>query len=303
MRIYRASGLGGCIKAQAAAQLGFKALDTSKKMENYAREGALHEKSVIEGLGNVTDTQQEVTIPILKDVTIVGHIDGMWGGSVLEIKSMGKDPFKAWKSDGWNTQGHVQRYKWQVSCYMHALNQGLVFVVKNRDSGEIEIKYVDDPFYSMDEIMARVLEIEKWVRRGELPNECSSNNFPCPFYYLEQQKSLEIMEDEVLDDLVQMLEEARVAEKAAQARVKAARESIRESMGDREKVETENSKVTIYETKRKTLQVEKMKDDGIDVDPYYTETLYKNVRVTVKGGDDDRGTDEPGGDSGGTSSD
>jgi hypothetical protein len=302
VRVYRASGLGGCIKAQVAAQLGFTALDTSKKMENMAREGALHEGAVIASLGTVTDMQQEVTIPILRDVRIVGHIDGMWGGGVLEIKSMGKDAFKAWKEKRWETPGLVQKYKWQVSCYMHALNMPLRFIVKCRDSGEIDERYTDEPFYGMDEIMARVLEIEKWVRRGELPDECSVAQYPCPFYYLEQQKSLEIMEDEVLDDLVQMLEDARVAEKAAKARVKAARDSVEESLGDREKVETEKSKVTRYDTKRKSLDADKMKGDGIDVDKYYVETLYQNVRVTVKGGKDG-GTDEPGGDSGGTTSD
>jgi len=271
-------------------------------MENMAREGALHEKAVIDNLGSVTDTQQEVTIPILKDVSIVGHIDGIWGGSVLEVKSMGKDPYKAWIEKKWDTPGYVQKYKWQVSCYMHALNLGLVFVVKNRDNGEVKMEYVDEPFYGLDEIMGRVLEIEKWVRRGELPDECSVSQYPCPFYYLEQQKSLELMEDAVLDDLAVMLEEARVAEKAAKERVRVARVSIEDSLGERDRVETEKTKVTRYSQKRKRLDEDKMRGDGVEVDKYYVETLYKGVRVTVKGEDND-GETESGGDTGRTSSD
>jgi len=274
-------------------------------MENMAREGALHEKAVIIWLSDhdpVTDQQREVTVPILKDVTIVGHLDGIHKNEIVEIKSMGKDPFKAWIDKKWDTPGYVQKYKWQVSVYMHSLNMPLKFVVKCRDNGYVHIEHLEEPFYSMDDLMARVLEIEKWVRRGELPDECSVSQYPCPFYYLEQQKSLELMEDAVLDDLAVMLEEARVAEKAAKERVRVARVSIEDSLGERDRVETEKTKVTRYSQKRKRLDEDKMRGDGVEVDKYYVETLYKGVRVTVKGEDND-GETESGGDTGRTSSD
>lgn len=313
MRTYRASGLGGCIKAQVAAQLGFTALDTAKRMENMAREGALHELAVLGRLDEqgyeILDRQREVNIPILPGVEIVGHLDASTYDNkdsyVVEVKSMSPDAFKAWKKNKWDSKGLVERYKWQVSCYLHGMGDPykLMFVVKNRSSGEMEIEIVDDPFYTLDEIMGRVLEIEKWVRRGELPDECSVSMMPCPFYYLEQQRSLELMEDAVLDDLVEMYEEAKVAVKAADERVKAAREAIRESMGDREKVETEKSKVTLYQFKRRNLDVEKMKEAGINVDEYWVDKLFPGVRVTVKERADNGGTDESGGDPRGTETD
>ena len=158
-RVYRASGLGGCVKAQVAEQLGFTALDTSKRMENMAREGALHERAILSRLNEICEwdgrtelsgQQQEVTLPILKGVTIVGHLDGIANGSVIEVKSMGKDPYKVWKEKRWDTPGFVQKYKWQVSCYMQATVMPCTFIVKNRDTGEVSVEWVEDPFYGMD---------------------------------------------------------------------------------------------------------------------------------------------------------
>lgn len=309
MRVYRASGLGGCIKAQVAAQLGFRALDTEKKMENMAREGALHEGAVLRRLEEegyeVQDRQREVWLEVLPSVQILGHLDATTydkdNNYIIEVKSMAPDLFREYKEKSWAMPGFMQKYLWQVSCYMHAMpGYVCMFVVKNRSSGEMRVEPVVEPFYTMDQVMARVLEIEKWVRRGELPDECSVSQWPCPYYYLEQQKTLEIMEDAVLDDLCEMLEEARVAEKAAKERVKVARMTIDESLGERDRVETEKNKVTRYDIKRKMLDVEKMKGDGVEVDKYYRETLSKGVRVTVKGGTDEN---EPGGDTGGTATD
>jgi hypothetical protein len=299
-RMYRASALGGCLKAQIAEKLNFTAIDTSGKMERFANEGALHEEDVVRRLAIVEDRQREVTLELMPSVVVVGHLDGIFRAGdvshlqmprVLEVKSMSDDAFKKWKENGWDTAGLVQKYKWQVSVYMLATGLGLYFVVKNRNTGEWSEVLVDEPFYSKQDILSRVLEIEKWVRRGELPEECDVKNFPCPFYYLEQQESLELAEDEALEVVAIMYEECRKQVKAAELRQKEARRALDTALAGREKVTTAKAKVTYYEVKTKKLAVDKMKDDGVEVDKYYVEVIGKRLRVTVHE-DNDEGRDE-----------
>lgn len=304
MRVYRASGLGGCMKAQIAAHLGFTPLSTEKYMEDWAREGELHENEVVERLGDVTDRQLELTWDVLPSVQLQGHVDGVRHGAVFEVKSMSDDVYKAWLKHKWDAPGMVQKYKWQVSSYMMMLNMPLHFVAKNRNNGKIDEEFLDVPPYSKQAIFARIMEMEKWVRRGELPDECSVRNWPCPFVYLEQQLSLELAEDEILDELAQMYEEANLAVKVAETRKKEARKALDVGLGDREKVVTARSKVTYYEVKGSKVDVDKMEEDGIDVDKYRVQTIRKQLRVTVKhepdrdsAGDDGNGTqDSEGGD-------
>ena len=298
MRIYRASELGGCTKAQAAKQLGFMPLETERFFGALGHEGNLHEDDVIKREG-ATDSQLEVTLDVMPSVQIVGHVDGLLDPYVVEVKSMGKAAFDMWMASKWDTAGLVQKYKWQVSVYMIALNRPLKFIVKCRDNGQLDTCFVEAPFYDDKAILRRVVEIERWVRRGELPDECSDGSgnttrqFPCPFYYLEQQTTLEVTEDNVIDELARMYKDASLAVKVAETRKREARKALDQGLAGRERVVTALSKVTYYEVKTEKIDFNKMAEDGIDVNKYKVPTVGNRLRVTVK---DDGIGDEFGGD-------
>lgn len=300
MRIYRASGLGGCIKAQVAAQLEYTALKSGELDSNLSYEGNLHEDDIIARFYPEDVARQvEVNLDVMPNVVVQGHVDGL-SDHVVEVKSMGRDPYKAWLKDRWDTPGLVQKYKWQISVYMHATGLPCTLYVKCRDNGKIDIDNIDEPFYSLQEIRGRVLEIEKWVRRDELPVECDIKNFPCPFFYLEEQLSLDLMEDDTIDELARMYHDASMEVKRAEGKKKEARKALDTGMGDRDKVTTANSRVTYFVRKGSKVDLEKMREDGVDVKKYEVPTNVKQLRVTVK---DEDGSDESRGDGEGTQSD
>ncbi len=97
MRIYRASSLGSCTKAQVALHLGYTAQGTSDRMEALYARGNDHEDACVAAMNadgwNVYDAQAEVVIPISDTAQVVGHLDGKVHPAmgtlprVLEIKS------------------------------------------------------------------------------------------------------------------------------------------------------------------------------------------------------------------------
>lgn len=296
MRIYRASGLGGCMRAQIAEQLDYRAISTDKQMESFGREGQIHEDEVAARLGDVSRRQEEVALTLSPSFDVIGHIDGIRDGYLFEVKSMSKDEYGTWLEKRWDKTGLIQRYKWQTSVYMIALGLPMHFVVKCRDNGKIDESYVYQPFYSRQEILARVLAMETFVRKGELPDECDVVNWPCPFYYLHDEAPETYAEDEELDVFAQMYEDERLAVKVATGRQKEARKALDDSMAGRDKVTTEKVKVTYYQSKRRALDVSKMKEElGEDeVERFMKETISKGLRVTIrdedKGGKDGEGT-------------
>lgn len=299
MRVYRASALGGCVKAQVAGQLGFTPLSTEKHMEKFAIRGNAHEDEIAK-LENLVRRQEEVNLYVMPGVVVQGHIDGYNAitSHVVEIKSMMPDAWDAFKKTGWDTPGLVQKYKWQISSYMLALSRPALVIVSVVDPDDplrvwkTEKFLVSTPFYSNGDILRRVVEIERWVRRGELPDACSVDQFPCPFYYLHQQSSLEITEDDVIDEVAQMYKDAQVAVKTAETRKVEARKALDAALAGRERVVTKLSKVTYYEVNSKKVDIDKMREDGVDVGKYEVPIVGKRLRVTVKDENESRGDGE-----------
>ena len=289
MRVYRASALGGCMKAQVAEQLGMVALSTEKQMEDLGREGQLHEMEVIDRLRKsgaiVVDEQKEVDLEILPEVIVRGHIDAkslklekFW--RVLEVKSMGAAPYKAWMKTRWDTPGLVQKYKWQVSVYMLATTYPLLFAVKNRNTGKLDLSTVEEPFYTREQILARVLEMERYVRMGELPDTCDLM-FPCPYYYLHDQTSMEVTEDDAIEKLAIAYDEARSQNKLAENRRDEVRKALDIGLAGRDRVDTATVTVAYNSTSRVQPRYDLMKEDGV-YEKYVEVVEGKQLQVTVK---------------------
>lgn len=204
--IYRASGAGSCITALVAAMLGYKedrSTFTHDILMNAAKEGNLHEGAIVEELKRdygwrVYGGQDVVEVKVIPRVFVRGHIDGlcipkgMRNERLLEIKTMSRDRFKKWKALGDNVRERLlsddfYKYGWQISAYMYA-HDGMpaMYVVKNRDSGELMIEEIKLPPVSWKQIRTKIIQAEMWRKRGELP-DCegsSGEKFFCPYPYL-----------------------------------------------------------------------------------------------------------------------
>ena len=207
--IYRASGIGYCLTRIVAYMLDYKEAPgqfQNKILTDAAREGNLHETSIIDRLiedgYRIDETQTEVELQIFPRVYIRGHTDGIafppraQKPRALEVKTMSKDRFKKWIGSGKDTaermaSGAWDRYAWQISTYMHILNMPAIYVVKNRDSGRLEIDELKVPPIPLAEIQKKVIAAEKWRKRGELPPcvAASGDQFFCPFPFLHEDTS------------------------------------------------------------------------------------------------------------------
>jgi hypothetical protein len=289
------------MKAQIAEQLGYTKLKGGGLDENLSHEGNLHEDDLAARYG-LTRRQDEVNLELLPSVIVQGHIDGVQDDTfgddehLIEIKTMGDSSYKVWLDKGWDSPGLIQKYKWQISVYMLATGLPCKLFVKNRNDGKIDSVVIYEPFYTKEEILARVLEMERYVRGDELPESCDVNNFPCPFYYLEEQLSLEVTEDDAIEELAIAYEEAAKEVRAAEAKKREMRKALDTGLVGRERVVTERVRVVYYEDKRDVIDKTKMKEAGIDVEEFTKQVISKRLRVTVKE-DDERGTntDESGG--------
>jgi hypothetical protein len=311
--VYRASALGSCTKALVAARMGYDAIAPPSDAQQRMDEGHLHEMDVTRRMVeegwrfSPGSSQLEVVLPITRKVVVVGHLDGLgWkngpaavstadpiaalkivGGHVVEIKSQSKNQWADFERSGWES-GFFPKYKWQLSAYMLATGLPAVVVRKNRDNGQVKYEYVEAPFYSLTATRVRVMMVEALVAKGELPEECDNRVFPCPFFYLHHDPEVTTLEDPQLDELGRQYKEASVAEAAARQIKEDTRKALRQGLVGMDKVSTAiGTKITFYMAKNPpSLDKERMKADGIDLDSYMTQTESERLRVTLpKDGD------------------
>jgi hypothetical protein len=272
---YRASSLGGCSRMLVAHRLGYTPVGYEGPVNQVMAEGELHERDVVErmekdGVWLVTCQQQTVSLPITSNVSVVGHIDGIatnretGGGFLLEIKSMGKDQYEEWTRLQWETPGLIQRYKWQLSAYMVSLSLPGLLAVKNRNNGTLTLTTIPEPFYSLSALKARIIRLEGFVARGELP-PCDTPVFPCPFVYLHDTDEVELIDDTELDELARAYTEVQRKGSVVDVESKGLRDRIRKGVGERRKVETVGgTKVTVYEARSpRTVNYKMMEEDGV----------------------------------------
>lgn len=296
---YRASSLGGCIKSLIAARSGYEPLDVYSGM-TVLEEGNLHEPHIIERLrtdGWIISRQQEECERVLAGfgVNITGHNDGIIQLStgddyttasdplVLEIKTMGDASFKDWKRRGWSNPGLMQKYKWQVSFYMHCYAMPLMFVVKNRNSGEMDTDFVREPFYSWSDIVNRITQIEIAARNSDLPELCDSPMYPCPFNYLHEEAKDDTIA-EAGDELSGLVAEYILKRDKRDELVNECKVILGEikEKADGKKVSFPFASYTEASVRRVSYDYDKMRGDGIDVEKYEKVTFTTTPKVTKK---------------------
>lgn len=180
--IYRASALGHCLTALAAARQQLVPQPPPAKLQEIFDAGHDTEARFTEHFPDViTGSQMEVSLALTRRISIVGHIDGLYGSQIAEIKSQSENQFEAWTPAMWTDDNLWWGYSWQVSCYMLALNRELALFRVSRENVErFEVWVVERPFWTLDDIRNRVLEVETLARQEE-PLKCSINEWGCPY--------------------------------------------------------------------------------------------------------------------------
>lgn len=208
--IYRGSSVGACETALVAAKLGHEEARSeyaSNILTSAAREGNMHEGSIIDTLVNeygwrVDGSQDLMELQVIPHVIIRGHVDGlckpkgMRKQRLLEVKTMSDSVFKQWMRYGDNATERLStdrfaKYAWQISAYMAHYNLPAMYVVKNRNSGVLDISEIKTPIISFKEIRAKILRVERTWKRGVLPDcgATSDDQFFCPYPYLHENSS------------------------------------------------------------------------------------------------------------------
>ena len=308
--VYRASGLGNCVRALVAIAGGYgEAISRDHKdlLGRTAEEGNLHEGAVIDKLakeGWVWESTQDITsVQVIPGVVIRGHIDGRGAlpGDplhILEVKSMSNKRFDRWMKQGF--EGFL-KFAYQITAYMQAFpDHDVIYVVKRREDGfeHRQIIPAGEAPLSWSAVKRKVLAVEGYRRKGAFPacDITGTDAYFCPFFYLH---------DEVVDEPTEMTEEMSILlgelvprrlelkgmedeGKQAEEDRKALDKEILNLMGSADKVmveiDGENYQITKVNSGGSSLDNAALKSDlGDGYDKYVKSYRYQYPKITAKG--------------------
>lgn len=292
--VYRANSFGGCTKNLAGLRMGYEPAKTPASMLAIFEAGNRFETIAIKRMAEtkleVSEQQREYDLQLTNRIIVRCHIDGRVADRVVEIKSQSQDAWDSFLKNGWD-DGLWPKYRWQVSVEMYATGlKGLVVRINRDDeSADMDYQVIDEPFFTLAELRARALEIEKIVYRGVLPEECDRPSFPCPLYRLHTDTldvSVEVDEEEV-DKLAREYDRARGMVKRWEGIKDGARRGLRLGTSD-DNIRTRSGIVVKFsQATVRRLSEKKLKDAGINVSEYQDETLQERITVTMPKVDDD----------------
>jgi hypothetical protein len=214
---YSASALGSCIKALAAARQELepysgplpkniqKAFDRGNEAED---EGV----KWFEDRGwTVMDRQGRVELPLTGKIMVVGHIDFMVFKAADKIGTICVVDTKRQNDEEWAKESirdsiFWHKYEWQFTIY--SLATGVEFAVQRiNDAGEVKLEMLSCP-HTKAEVLARVLQVEAMAQRDLKGEECTSTDYPCPYWNTlhpdrggEEEEPWEEVEDTELADI------------------------------------------------------------------------------------------------------
>jgi hypothetical protein len=200
--IYRASDLGGCITRLAAARQGQEKIPPAGKQLDIFTAGNEAEERFFEQNPNLAHYRQmEVTLHITPTIKIVGHLDALAEFAIIEVKSQSPEEFDKWTWDSWTDNPLWVKYSWQVSACMLAVGTQIHCTVWriNRETDKVDAVTVKEPFWTQDDIFARIMEVESLAHEDKLV--CRTPDFFCSYPYLHTDDK-EIVDDEELEYLV-----------------------------------------------------------------------------------------------------
>lgn len=313
--IYRASALGLCTTALITVRSGFEAMPPPESMQRRFDEGHLHEDNMVLRLNTeygieVFNREREVTVWLTPTLGIRGHIDGEGIGLLpderglglppqhrrIENKTMSSSAFKEWSNMDWDARWKkYPGYAMQNTVY--GIGTGLdevLYVVKDKESGQMLVEVTDTICYPWALIKAKVLGIEAHVRQGlPLPDTCDVRSFPCPVFYVgpcgeDKRDSLAEREGEIVLALARTYQDAKEREAAAAKAKTTARDEIKKHLPDGGKFDApEGWKVSYTKSKKNgttlVFDEERFREDHPDMYADYLQEKDKwtQERLTV----------------------
>lgn len=282
--VYRASSLGSCPGALVRARLGVSGSLPGDVMQERFQEGhdwearvlaaglgvdwvQMQEPDHLRAFGTVVEAKsagggvQVETELAWSNKVIRCHPDAIVvrGSSleqfVCEVKFLGEQMYREVTREGKWPVG----YEWQKAVEMLSTGLPMLYVVGEKvvsegadgkrvvELGEVwteEIALEDVPF-SLKDVKARVLEIEGYVARGEMPPCPQPYMYPCPYWDHHEAVGPEVLDDEVLKEWVGVWRLAHKAYETAAKDLDFARAAVLEQMHE--------------------LRVEGGRCDGVDV--------------------------------------
>jgi hypothetical protein len=326
----RASAIGNsCLFELVAAGQGYPAGNLPANMVRAFGEGHDLEPKVLEMLEHlgwiITDRQIEGEL-ILPGKTIIRfHPDGIGtapnysGRIVIEVKALSDALWQrvirhglAWweEVDGQKVlKSVIDEYPWQAASMSHGFRLPLMWVCYNKgfppdqvtgekpyckDEGKLFMQYVDQPFISRDELVAKAQKIRTLVEGDDiLDNDmvCTDpSHFPCRYLHLRPEPEGEALESNVavrttdvdpalIDELTQQLRTFKSTMDEAKGKYEAARDRLIQLGGDKKGVLlTENWKVPIYESSNTVLAWDEMTQEHAEiVRSYQRKKTYRYI--------------------------
>lgn len=232
--IYRASSLGMCDGALVRARLGVTGSGPGEMMLERFQEGHDWEERVLlaglgvdwmrvedrdhlELYGKVVESQEgggglQVQTELAWSNKVVRcHPDaiavhrGNLEKRVVEVKFLGAEMFAQMLNGDWK-----DTYLWQRSIEMLSTGLPMLYIIgeKLRVDGEVslgsvEVLEFDAPTHSLTDVKMRVLQIEGYLARGEMPACPVPFMYPCPYWAEHEKVEKAEIEDEALTHLVE----------------------------------------------------------------------------------------------------
>lgn len=307
--VYRASAVGYCMEALLALRQGFTGELPPEWFREKLDEGTAAEEELVQAAvqhigGELVSTQEEVIVPVIQGQVVVrGHTDGRietMHGIVnfgVEAKKLGPSLWEYWEQGLDAFFKKCPYYADQLTIYMRGANMPFVFVGGQWDPEEkkvikTEVREIDQAPSDLNEIRARILQVEARFADGEMPECDGGKMWPCPVYFIHEEKREEVGGGTGAELLAcaEEYEEARTAEKEAKKKKDIAAGKLFELMKDRPDSVTVGEGeyiLTKYEhvsTKQDTPRLnEALREIGLTVKDFQSQTKTPKVRVTRKG--------------------
>lgn len=240
---YRASALGGCLRALFAARSNMERMPIPSVIQAGMDEGTNLEPTILDLLrdrhgwyltdrhpSTPPDGQYVVTLTVSDNIIVRGALDGV-GRPPGEPASFGPIDVKAFTPEQcslFHNKGFdaFPRYAWQQSVYAYGyihshldLTPIFYMPIFNKGTWQIEpwslVPY--KPMFTLADIARRIATVEQYFARAELPPNCPQD-YACQYPYLHDGPSKTAIPDNLtliaqgrikLSNKIKVFEEAR----------------------------------------------------------------------------------------------
>jgi hypothetical protein len=232
---------------------------------------------------NVDGAPEYATIRGHLDAVSIHHLDDPMDDRMLEVKSMSTNVFDKWTRHRFDS---FPTYAAQLTFYMAAVDKPALYAVICRDTDELELIPYDTPPMDIETIFDKVRSVEAMNIQNIIP-PCSGAQYACAYDYMCDKREIspadlaKFGDDVALAEAIERYDDARAQEDILKVIKAAARDDVIAAMAGRKKAEVGLTLISYQSSKRKTLNVKKLRVElGDKLDGFYDEKESTTLRVT-----------------------